>query len=618
MSRRGPLQSVTVFLLLLTCGARAQDTWREVRSPYFVVYTNAGDKRGRDVTLRFELMRRFFGTLALREQVNFNAPLVIIAFKDAAGLRQMAPLWQGKPIDMAGIFLPGDDKNFIAIDASADGAHPVVFHEYAHLMLNANYPRTHVWFDEGFAEYYSTIRITPKEVKVGEPPASARILADGMMPISELFAITPDSPEYNEKSPRRQLLYAQSWLVVHYFYAQRKFNRIGEYFDLVINKKMPIPEAAKSAFGMTPQELDAAVQQYYRKGDLEVVSWRAPEIASSLYNATKLKPHQALEQIADFHLHHTDYFERAKQEFEQVLQADPNSAEAHRGLGHYYLVKKDKEEAERYFRRAAALASKDGRVYYHLAQFIFENIEGSQTDMADLQEMSALLDRAIELAPEFAEAYNLKAFVLSGARNHTGAIEVLRRAVQLSPRDDRFRANLATQYMLAGKYDEAIALWERLRSSENAEVATRAAQQLEQARLYKEKPLMRLQTEVREATAPQWRPKDGKLDPELKKLEERQMGSSDTEEAKEEAKPDNRPVRFIKGNLSRVECKPDGSAVLTVASGQRTLRLHTPNPEKMLIIGDFKFACNWRGYKVAVNYKARDARNGDIVSLEVQ
>jgi hypothetical protein len=38
----------------------------------------------------------------------------------------------------------------------------------------------------------------------------------------------------------------------------------------------------------------------------------------------------------------------------------------------------------------------------------------------------------------------------------------------------------------------------------------------------------------------------------------------------------------------------------------------------MVIIGDYKFACNWKNQKVAVNYRARDAKTGDIVSLEVQ
>ncbi len=241
--------------------------------------------------------------------------------------------------------------------------------------------------------------------------------------------------------------------------------------------------------------------------------------------------------------------------------------------------------------------------------------------MTDLQEMNTLLDKAIELDPAFAESFNLKAFVLSAARNHANAAEVLRQAIKLSPRNDMYKANLASQLMYDGKYDDAMAIWSYLRNSADPEVASMAASQFQLAKDYKEKPLLRLQGEVMETTAPQWRKKDGKVDPELQKLEERQTGASDQEESgkqAEEEKPDTRPVKFLKGTLSKVECAADGSAVLTVVSPQRTLLLHTRNAEKMLIIGDYKFACNWKNQKVAVNYKARDAKSGDIVSLEVQ
>ena len=65
--------------------------WVEVRSPNFTVVTDAGDKRGREVALRFEQMRHIFGSLVLREKMNTSIPLAIIAFKDNKGLRQVAP-----------------------------------------------------------------------------------------------------------------------------------------------------------------------------------------------------------------------------------------------------------------------------------------------------------------------------------------------------------------------------------------------------------------------------------------------------------------------------------------------------------------------------------------------
>ncbi|MEO6119185.1 MAG: tetratricopeptide repeat protein [Terriglobales bacterium] len=625
---RAPL--ILILLIMSTAhvvaGVAGDDKWREIKSPNFTVYTNDSDKRGREVALRFEQMRKVFGTLILRDKVNINVPLVIIAFKDNRGLKSVAPLFKGKPIDLAGLYLSGEDKHFIALDLSSEAGYPVVFHEYAHLLLNANFPKTDLWFDEGFAEYYSTIAITPKEVKIGAAPKNAGpILDEGLMPVEKLFAITHDAPEYNVTGPKRHTLYAQSWLVVHYLYDTKKLKETGEYFDLVINKRVPFAQALKTTFGMTPAEFDRSLRDYFRKNLVNVYTLRAPEIEPSLYVVTKLKDHQALAQIADLHLHSRHHADLAAREFEQVLAADPNFADAHRGLGYYYVRTGDLEKAGDNFRRAAALGSKDARVYFYTAQFIFKNVAGSTRDMTDLQEMSGLLDKAIELDPAYAEAYNLKAFVLSAANNHTGAIEPLRQAIRLSPRNDMYKANLATQLTHAGKYDDAMAMWNYLKNSTDPGVAEMAGKQFEMAKQFKEKPLLRLGSELRETTAPQWRRPEGKVDPELKALEDKQTGASDQEEeerksaaAEAELKNDVRPVKFMKGLLRQVDCAPDGSATLTIVSGARTLRLHAKHPEKMVIIGDYKFTCNWKNQKVAVNYKVRDARNGDIVSLEPQ
>ena len=42
--------------------------WHEVHTAHFYVFTDAGDKRGREVALRMEQMRTLFGQLLLRRQ----------------------------------------------------------------------------------------------------------------------------------------------------------------------------------------------------------------------------------------------------------------------------------------------------------------------------------------------------------------------------------------------------------------------------------------------------------------------------------------------------------------------------------------------------------------------
>jgi hypothetical protein len=111
-----------LLLLSLTSTAFAGDPqWVEVRSPHFSVITDTGEKKGREVALKFEQMRAVFGALLTKAKVNLPVPLQIVAFRNTKELRQFAPLWHGKPISLAGLFQSGEDRSFILLDAACGG-----------------------------------------------------------------------------------------------------------------------------------------------------------------------------------------------------------------------------------------------------------------------------------------------------------------------------------------------------------------------------------------------------------------------------------------------------------------------------------------------------------------
>lgn len=178
---------LTAIFVFCSASSFAQN-WVEIKSKNFTVFTDAGDRRGREVALRFEQMREIFGTLMLHDKINPTAPLAILAFKDRKGLSQVAPLWKGKPVELSGVYYSGEDRHFIAMDLSSSLGWAVVFHEYAHMLLNTNYPPAQPWFDEGFAEYFSTIEVSKKEVKVGMPPEYiGQALGLSLIPVEKLF-----------------------------------------------------------------------------------------------------------------------------------------------------------------------------------------------------------------------------------------------------------------------------------------------------------------------------------------------------------------------------------------------------------------------------------------------
>jgi len=112
--------SITCLLLCSSLGFAADPQWVEVRSPHFSVITDAGEKRGRDVALHFEQMRSVFGKLLTKANVNLSVPLQIVAFRSTKEMRQVAPIFNGKPTELAGLFQGGQDRSFIMLDLSVE------------------------------------------------------------------------------------------------------------------------------------------------------------------------------------------------------------------------------------------------------------------------------------------------------------------------------------------------------------------------------------------------------------------------------------------------------------------------------------------------------------------
>src|SRR5215471_8378207 len=195
--------------------------WVEVHSPNFSVITDAGEKKGRDVALHFEQMRSVFSTLFQKAHVNLAVPLQIVAFRNSKELRQYAPLWNGKPTEVSGLFQAGADHSYILLDLSAENPWQVVFHEYGHQLMNGNVSTPMApWFDEGFAEYFSSIEVDSKEARVGKiPEETYRILQNtSWLHIQDLFRVQHNSRAYNESGDHRNAFYAESSLVVHYIF----------------------------------------------------------------------------------------------------------------------------------------------------------------------------------------------------------------------------------------------------------------------------------------------------------------------------------------------------------------------------------------------------------------
>jgi Flp pilus assembly protein TadD len=470
---------VVTFFVKPSFGADAH--WVEVKSPHFIVATDAGEKRGREVALRFEQMRAVFTMLVPKARVNSAIPLQIVAFRNTEELQGFAPLWQGKPTEMSGLFMKSEDRSFILLDMSVKNPYSVVFHEYAHQLLNAMVSRPmELWYEEGFAEFFSSTVVGDKDAKVGKIPDYTYILLrqNGLISVSSLFRTRQNSPTYNESGDHRNVFYLESWMVVHYLYDNHLIPQLNAYFNAV-SRNVSVEGALQQAFGMSASQFDKTMHDYVWDGHYKsYVVPSPPGIVSSGFTAARLGDTEVATLTADIHLISPDYLEKAASEFQEVLRTSPNNVDANRGLGYARLRQKRFDDAKGYFRAAEQLDTKDPRIHFYLALLMSHN--GAFEKGLDLQEIAKELEAATTLDPEYAEAYLLLGFT----RAHEGKLDqatgAMEKAAALKPHDPGYQLNLAEVYISCHKFEQAQAVLHGLENSSNLEIAVQAKKSLAQ------------------------------------------------------------------------------------------------------------------------------------------
>jgi len=650
-----PLASAALVLLttlLLPSNLKAAELqWQQFRSAHFTLVTDAGEKKGREIILRFEQMRAVFSQLLSRNKPKMPVPLTIYALKDDKRFFQMAPLRDGQPISVPGFFVPGEDHQFIVLNAFEEEPWRAIQHQFAHLMLNYNYPPTQPWFDEGFAEYFASMRLDNKQFEIGNdpeltsnytedllgnqteahnPPKSLTELLGGWVWLSlpDLFTMKHDTSSHQEGS-HRTLFYAQSWMVMHYLINKEKLPETGTYFGLVETQHVPVEEAIQQAYGMSAAQLDKAVKDYFhslsqlkqdadaaRRPDAapnrpQIYHFPAPIGPDELAAEMKIVPQADAEaQLAEVMVRIPERREQGLKEVDRLLQLTDKNGQlvdneiAHRALAWVHLEKKEFPEAAEEVGKAAALDPRDVWNRYYLSLVKYKTAQARHEEMQGLPNMMIDLRVAIDWYPDFAEAFNMLAMARIEGGGTASALESIKQAIALSPRNEQYVLNLGQIQEAAKKWDAAQEIFERLKSSSNPLIASAARKQLDE-----------LPTVRKYGVSPS-APKRVTQSSPFDELEQEAQKRAQEQEH-DPTVPDKRPTQFAKGVLVSVDCSRAPAAVLTVNTG-RPLKLRVADYKSLLLMGEDQFSCDWRNRKVAVNYKAGPGGEGDLVSLEIQ
>ena len=152
-----PIRSTTAAFVVERVGpARREMAGGE--HEHFTVLTNSSEKDARHVASQFERMRAVFHVLMPAASDDPAAPIVVLALKDKKSFRTLEPAaYLAKDqLDLAGLFVRAQDRNYVLVRLDAEGEHPfsTVYHEYTHYMFRKYEELMPLWLNEGLAEFY--------------------------------------------------------------------------------------------------------------------------------------------------------------------------------------------------------------------------------------------------------------------------------------------------------------------------------------------------------------------------------------------------------------------------------------------------------------------------------
>ncbi len=167
------------------------------------------------------------------------------------------------------------------------------------------------------------------------------------------------------------------------------------------------------------------------------------------------------------------------------VRLEPESAEAHNALGEAYNAFGDPTSAEPEFERAVELDPRHAQAQVNLGAALLQQGKGAAaaphldegirlfgrkpdaayplylrakiyTDDSDIQKAASELKQAVELRPDFAEAWSDLGDARKSQGDDAGALSDFRRAVSLSPDDPIAQYRLGSQLLDTGAAHEAV------------------------------------------------------------------------------------------------------------------------------------------------------------------
>jgi tetratricopeptide (TPR) repeat protein len=534
--------------------------WLHLTSPHFELFTDAGERAGRDALRRLELIREVFARPT-------PLPVRVILFGSARDWKEFQP----SP-NTTGFYQSAPERDWIAM-LNTEQAYRIVFHEYVHLVLNHTSTRLPAWLEEGTAEFYSTLTLQPRGVRLGEPVAShLQLLA--RLPWHSAQQLASLHPSH--AGADSALFYAQSWALVHMLNLAPGYRTAMPRFAQLLDDGVPPLLAFEQAFGKSFDTALDNLRVYVQQGRFAVADVLAPDVSAGI---TVAPAAAAAELVLTELLLQLGRHDAAARRIAR-LPPQPETFTAQALLA---LARGEQQAAATHFRRAIDAGATAALPYFEYAVLLREL-------GAPAAEVQRYLAEAIGRNPNLAEAQFLLATYAQKEGRHADAVEKLRQAVGILPRQSYFWHALAISSLELG--DTAQARRAAFRAAENAI----SEHEREMAR-----HALRLVGAAE--TAPKPLPLAPKQDVIVPDSWQRPKGDA-----------------RVEGILEQIDCR-GRSAVFQVRVQGKPLRFLVDNPGDVLLNTPsaitFEFGCGaQRPRKVGIEFKAVAGADGVITAID--
>jgi tetratricopeptide (TPR) repeat protein len=581
--------------VLLPHAGRAAEQWLKLQSSHFELYTTAGEKKGREAVLYFEQVRDFFQRTRGDSKIMPGTPVRIIAFRSD---KEFEPYRINAA--SSAFYLEGYDRDYIVMRSISPEYYPVAVHEFTHLLVKHTGAELPVWFNEGLAELYSTLKPTGKKVLVGEviPGRFYYLQQHKWLSLEALTSADHNSPYYNERD-RAGVFYSESWALVHMLNLSSEYRPQFSKFLSLLASGVTASSAFWQVYAKTIDQVQKDLEGYLRGTHFNAAVFDVKLEKSAeepdILPATPLESGMVLADLLAL----TGKQEPAKEAYGRLAGEYPNNWEVEAGQAELAWTGKNPDEARRHFARAAELGSSNPRLYFDYAMVLLELGAAEGTAIAPLK-------KAVELDPDYQDAQRYLAYSLLRDRQYQQAVDHFAKVKHIkSEQASVFYHGVAYAEFHLEKFDEA---------RKAAEIAKKYARNLEETAAAEDMLRVIDQEKARRAM-----------------LAERAAEPAATPVSHPAEQPlarrsDRPPNASVLGTLRQIDCL--GKIVrLRVSSGEKQVLLAIRDRANVAIkgssTGTVDLACGPQKAKlVIVEYESRaDAALGtigDVRSIEFQ